>query len=65
MIEIVEKLYNNVKQKWNGIVLVIGLEDYCYHITQIIGIVPINQDSKGTEYIFENLETPFQNLLQA
>lgn len=41
MIEIVEKLYNNVKQKWNGIVLVIGLEDYCYHITQIIGIVPI------------------------
>ena len=41
MIEIVEKLYNNVKQKWNGIVLVIGLEDYCYHITQIIGTVPI------------------------
>lgn len=41
MIEIVEKLYNNVKQQWNGIVLVIGLEDYCYHITQIIGTVPI------------------------
>lgn len=39
--EKVKKLYDNIKRKWNGMILVIGLEDYCYHITRIIGTVPI------------------------
>lgn len=41
MIQEVMKLYNDVKKKTNGLIFLVGLEDYTYEITQIIGVIPL------------------------